>query len=193
MTKSLESRGDCCRQTGKGFMSQVMLTICIYVLESTQMFSQFSAVNSLLCPRKRAYRCCRHVLPWAGLELSYYFKNSSGNACYPDYSRPSLFQVFRSWGQRKEMWAEKKTTTRGWGRGESEGVVPVYRILVLPPFQKYRRCSSSSRSSQWIKIEIDKSSDFYRYEIGNGENLSREIYERISDIPSIRGDVWNSG
>ena len=34
----------------------------------------------------------------------------------------SLFQAFRSWGQRKEMWAEKRTTTtRGWGRGESKG------------------------------------------------------------------------
>ena len=32
----------------------------------------------------------------------------------------SLLQAFRLWGLHKEMWPEKKTT-RGWGRGESEG------------------------------------------------------------------------
>ena len=34
----------------------------------------------------------------------------------------SLFQAFRSWGERKEMWAKKKKqTTTGWGRAEDEG------------------------------------------------------------------------
>ena len=44
---------------------------------------------------------------------------------------PSLFQAFRSWGQRKEMWVEKKTTTtRGWGVGKS----PPPSSLPLPLF-----------------------------------------------------------
>ena len=34
---------------------------------------------------------------------------------------------------------------------------------------------------------------FLSIDNGNGENLSREIFEWISDIPSTRGDVWNSG
>lgn len=111
VTKSLESRRDCCRQ--RLHISSYADYLYLCSRKYANVFSVSRCFNSLLCPRKRAYRCCGHVLPWAGLELSYYFKNSSGKACYADYSRPSLFQVFRSWGQRKEMGAEKKKQRGG--------------------------------------------------------------------------------
>ena len=47
----------------------------------------------------------------------------------------SLFQAFRSWGQRKEMWAKKKKqTTTGWGRAEDEGGRRSLLSRSFPPF-----------------------------------------------------------
>ena len=69
--------------------------------------------------------------------------------------RTSLFQAFRSWGQRKEMWAEKKKKQQQQQqqqqRGGGEGVrardslfSPVFFFLSLPS----RRTPLSERPGQ---------------------------------------------
>lgn len=69
-------------------------------------------------------------------------------------SHLSLSQAFRSSEQRKEMLAEKKTTTRGVGLGWERGngcktfeqkLVPVYQILVYAMIGLFRPLASTKR------------------------------------------------
>ena len=56
------------------------------------------------------------------------WRSESERACLPRYIKGSLFQGFRLWGRRKEMWAGK-TASGGVG---SEGEIPSSLPLPLP-------------------------------------------------------------
>ena len=66
---------------------------------------------------------------------------------------PSLFQTCRSWGQYKEIWAEKKTTR---GRGESEGTPSFFSSLLFSRSLPSRRTPLSERLEQANKNRVGR-------------------------------------
>ena len=97
----------------------------------------------------------------------------------------SLFQAFRSWGPRKEMWAGKKTT-RGWGRGESEN--PPFPLSLFSSLF-FSRSLPSHRTP--LSERLEQATIIYNYQSSQSSGSSRIFLKQLS--AAIGTIIWKPG
>ena len=101
-------------------------------------------------------------------------------------------QVTQRWRQRKKMWAEKKkiTTTRGWGRGESEGRFPSLSLALFSSLVFFSLSSSTSfpgfSPTGPAERERERALSLSRSVGRVGENPGNQVFSSFAPHSSIR-------
>ena len=99
------------------------------------------------------------------------------------WQEPSLLQAYRSWGECKQMWAEKKTTTttRGWGRGESEGTP--YLFIKRPSLESMLCICLLCILAQILEVSCRKNTSGWHAHLGHRKQPQTNRKRHVMSFP----------